>query len=122
VTGFRLSQVKNGTSAASLKVTLLGAGGPKPRLERFGPSILMEAGTERFLVDCGRGAAQRLFQLGRLTDVSAVFLTHLHSDHIVGLPDLWLTGWFSRAGDSAARVGTFGNAGDDLTPRDGLSV
>lgn len=66
-----------------------------PRLERFGPSVLVEAGSERFLVDCGRGAAQRLFQLGRaLTDVSAVFLTHLHSDHVVGIPDLWLTGWF----------------------------
>ena len=37
---------------------------------------------------------QRLYQLGvPFQKINAVFLTHLHSDHIVGLPDLWLTGW-----------------------------
>ena len=37
---------------------------------------------------------QRLTQLGvRWQDVQGVFLTHLHSDHTVGFPDLWLTGW-----------------------------
>jgi len=47
-------------------------------------------------VDAGRGATIRLFQLGKgslLRSVDAVLLTHLHSDHTVGLPDLWLTGW-----------------------------
>src|SRR5439155_6804229 len=46
--------------------------------------------------DAGRGVTMRLFQIGRremLSDVEAVLLTHLHSDHVVGLPDLWLTGW-----------------------------
>jgi ribonuclease Z len=80
--------------AQSLKVTLLGTGDPAPRMERFGPSILVEAGGERFLFDCGRGASQRLFQLRiPLASVNALFLTHLHSDHVVGIPDLWLTGW-----------------------------
>jgi ribonuclease Z len=46
------------------------------------------------LFDCGRGATQRLFQLRvPFADVSALFLTHLHSDHIVGIPDFYLTGW-----------------------------
>ncbi len=37
---------------------------------------------------------QRLFQLGvSRADITAVLITHLHSDHTVGLPDLWLTGW-----------------------------
>jgi ribonuclease Z len=85
----------------SLQITLLGTGNPRPSLERFGPSILVEAGTQRLLVDAGRGAAQRLFEIGQrasLIGVDAVFLTHLHSDHTVGLPDLWLTGWlFGRA-------------------------
>jgi ribonuclease Z len=77
-----------------LKVTLLGTGSPIPMLDRFGPSILVEAGPEKLLIDCGRGASLRLWQLHiPLGAVTAVFLTHLHSDHVVGIPDLWLTGW-----------------------------
>jgi ribonuclease Z len=82
------------TQAQSIKVTLLGTGSPQPRMDRFGPSILVEAGNEKMLFDCGRGAAQRLSQIKvPFAEVTAVFLTHLHSDHIVGIPDLWLTGW-----------------------------
>jgi ribonuclease Z len=80
--------------AQGLKVTLLGTGSPRPVISRFGPSILVEAGTEKLLFDCGRGATQRLYQLQiPFNDISALFLTHLHSDHTVGIPDLWLTGW-----------------------------
>jgi ribonuclease Z len=79
---------------ADLKVTLLGTGTPIPIINRFGPSTLVEAGPEKLLIDCGRGASQRLWQLHiPLSAVTAVFLTHLHSDHVVGIPDLWLTGW-----------------------------
>jgi hypothetical protein len=46
--------------AQNLKVTLLGTGSPPPRMDRFGPCILVEAGTQRLLFDCGRGATQRL--------------------------------------------------------------
>jgi ribonuclease Z len=77
-----------------IRVTLLGTGGPWPSVERFGPSTLVEVGDQVLLFDCGRGATQRLAQAGvALKDIDAVFLTHLHSDHTVGLPDLWLTGW-----------------------------
>lgn len=77
----------------TLKVTLLGTGSPIPVIERFGPSILVEANGEKLLFDVGRGAAVRLWQCGvSLRDVSAVFFTHLHSDHVSGFPDLWLTG------------------------------
>ncbi len=63
-------------------------------MDRFGPSILVQAGSENLLFDAGRGCIQRLRQLNIGYDkLNAVFLTHLHSDHIVGLPDLWLTGW-----------------------------
>lgn len=78
----------------TLKVTLLGTGNPRPRIDRFGPSILVEAGKETLLFDCGRGATIRLSQASvPFSSVTALFLTHLHSDHVVGLPDLWLTGW-----------------------------
>jgi len=80
--------------AQDLKVTLLGTGNPRPVLSRFGPSILVEAGNQKLLFDCGRGVTQRLFQLGiPFNDANSLFLTHLHSDHTVGIPDLWLTGW-----------------------------
>jgi ribonuclease Z len=77
-----------------LKVTLLGTGSPQPRMDRFGPSILVEAGQKKLLFDCGRGATQRIEQIEiPFTEIDALFLTHLHSDHVVGIPDLWLTGW-----------------------------
>jgi ribonuclease Z len=83
---------------AQIKVTLLGTGAPVPSIERFGPSILVEAGGQKLLFDCGRGASQRLWQLKiPLGQVDALFITHLHSDHVVGIPDLWLTGWIPAA-------------------------
>ena len=76
------------------RVTLLGTGSPVMSVTRFGPSTLVEAGDQTLVFDVGRGAAQRLDQLGvSFARIDAVFLTHLHSDHVVGLPDLWLSGW-----------------------------
>lgn len=80
------------------RVTLLGTGTPVPSITRFGPSTLIQVGGETLMFDCGRGVTQRLWQLGvKLSTVSSLFLTHLHSDHIVGIPDLWATGWLNQA-------------------------
>ena len=87
------------TFAQAIKVTLLGTGAPPPIMQRFGPSTLIEAGGQKFLIDAGRGALQRLGQVNvRWQDVDGVFFTHLHSDHVVGFPDLWLTGWLVAPG------------------------
>jgi len=100
-------------NAPSFRVTLLGTGRPDPAIDRFGPSTLVEVGGRTLLFDCGRGAAQRLWQLGiPLSRVSDVFLTHLHSDHTVGLPDLWLTGWMPTPyGGRTKAVAVWGPAG-----------
>ena len=92
--------------AQDIKVTLLGTGTPSPVMNRFGPSILVEAGGQKFLFDAGRGALQRLTQIKvRWQDIDGVLLTHLHSDHVVGFPDLWLTGWLIGPGrDRPLRV------------------
>jgi ribonuclease Z len=80
--------------SSDFRVTLLGTGVPIPSPERFGPSTLVEAGDQKLLIDAGRGATIRLYQLkvpiGRI-DVQ--LLTHYHSDHVSCLPDVWLTGW-----------------------------
>jgi ribonuclease Z len=82
-----------GQPASDIRVTLLGTGTPVPIVTRFGPSILVDAGSEKLVFDCGRGCPIRLQQKGvRLSDVK-LFLTHLHSDHLNGIVDLWLTGW-----------------------------
>ncbi len=49
--------------AQIIKVTLLGTGSLIPAIDRFGPSTLVEAGGQKFLFDCGRGAGMRLWQL-----------------------------------------------------------
>ena len=81
---------------ADFRVTLLGTGVPIPSPDRFGPATLVEAGERKFLIDAGRGAAIRLLQLGvSLGGIDVQFLTHYHSDHTSGVPDVWLTGWLT---------------------------
>lgn len=83
-----------------LRVTLLGTGvGPPVNLQKYGASTLIEAGGQRLLFDCGRGATLRLAQAGiPIGSVSRLFLTHLHSDHVIQIPDLLLAGWVGTAG------------------------
>ncbi len=68
--------------------------GPRVDLQQFGASTLIEAGQVRLLFDCGRGATLRLAQVGvPIGTINRLFLTHLHSDHVIQIPDLLLTGW-----------------------------
>src|SRR5262245_21011114 len=101
--GWRLAIVSvclalsSGAAAQDFKVTLLGTGSPLPITARFGAATLVEAGNEKLLFDVGRGATIRLTQIGvPIGAINAVFLTHFHSDHTSGIPDLWLTGWIGR--------------------------
>ena len=95
------------------RVTFLGTGTPVPIISRFGPSTLVQVATETLLFDCGRGTTQRLWQLGvRFGSVDGLFLTHLHSDHIVGIPDFWLMGWLNQPwGQRKTPLRVYGPAG-----------
>lgn len=85
------------TEESPFAATLLGTGTPVPSIHRFGPCTMVEVGGRKFLFDAGRGAMQRLRQLSLpFSEISGIFLTHHHSDHVVGFPDLWLTGWIGR--------------------------
>lgn len=79
-----------------LRLTFLGTGAPRPSHDRYGPAILVEAGDYKILVDAGPGMRERLFQAGGfelLTAVDHILITHLHFDHTISAPGLWLAGW-----------------------------
>jgi ribonuclease Z len=84
-----------------MRVILLGTGSPITAAGKLFKSsdggrenatTLIQAGRETLLFDAGRGVVNRLSAAGISgKQITAIFLTHFHSDHIVGLPDLWLT-------------------------------
>ena len=77
-----------------IEVTLLGTGSPIPDARRAGPATLVRAGGQTFLIDCGRGVQQRLTAAGAgANGLTALLLTHLHSDHIADLGDVLITRW-----------------------------
>jgi ribonuclease BN (tRNA processing enzyme) len=87
---------ENGT-----KVVMLGTGNPQPDPDRSGPATAVVVNGSAYLVDFGPGVVRRAVaaQLDRgiaaldPTNLRVVFLTHLHSDHTAGYPDLILTPW-----------------------------
>ena len=81
-------------------VTITGSGCPIPDAERAGPGVLVEVDGLRMQFDVGRSTVQRLAGAGvDRAQIDAVFATHHHSDHLVGLQDLVLTRWVMARGD-----------------------
>jgi len=78
----------------AIAVLLLGTGFPRPDPNRAGAATAVIVGNKWFLVDAGRGATLRIAaaQL-KYEDMRGVLLTHLHSDHTAGLPDVFITSW-----------------------------
>ena len=77
-------------------LTLLGTGCPSVDHERFGPSNLISTKESSILIDSGSGITQRLHQIKKSSaDIDALFLTHLHSDHVIDLYQLIISSWHS---------------------------
>ena len=79
-----------------MQLILLGTGCPSVDYKRFGPANLVSTKKSSILVDCGSGVTQRLKEAKvSSADINALFLTHLHSDHVVDLYQLIISSWHS---------------------------
>jgi ribonuclease Z len=77
-----------------LRLTLLGTGCPQVDPARMGPAALVRGSGRQILFDCGSGVTQRLVQAGTNgAAIDALFLTHLHSDHVVDFHQLLVSSW-----------------------------
>ena len=95
-----------------LQVTITGTGCPIPDPLRAGPGVLVQFGNLAMQFDAGRSTVQRLAGAGLWPgELDAVFLTHHHSDHMVGLPDLVLTRWVMDRTDSISPLPILAPAG-----------
>lgn len=72
-------------------VFFAGTGGSIPTASRGLPALLVRRGGERLLFDCGEGTQRQLVRSVGLAELDAVFLTHFHADHWLGLPGLLKT-------------------------------
>jgi len=98
--------------SVATSVVITGTGSPVPSPDRAGPGVLLTVGDRALQFDVGRSTVQRLAGAGLWpTDLDAVFLTHHHSDHVVGLADLVLTRWVMDRTDEAPALPIVAPAG-----------
>jgi ribonuclease Z len=71
-----------------LSIFFAGTGGSVPTARRGLPAVLVRRGGEKLLFDCGEGTQRQLLRTVGLPDLDAVFLTHFHADHWLGLPGM----------------------------------
>jgi ribonuclease Z len=71
-----------------LDVVFLGTGGSVPSARRNTASVLIRRGGDRLLFDCGEGTQRQMQRSVGLVHLDAIFITHLHADHYLGLPGL----------------------------------
>jgi len=113
VLGGLLMMAHPASSAERAKVIILGSGTPIPDPSSSGPSVAVVVNGQAYLFDAGPGVVRRAqgaaekFGIAALdaTNLSRLFITHLHSDHTLGYPDLMLTrGWSAARSPSRSTV------------------
>jgi ribonuclease Z len=88
-----------------IEITLLGTGSPLVDPQRAGPATLVRAGEATLLFDCGRGVLMRAASAGaQANQLTALVLTHLHSDHITDLNDVITSRWVTTFAPSPIRI------------------
>ena len=95
------------------RVVILGTGTPNADPERSGPAVAVVVDDQAFIFDAGPGVVRRAAKAARDLDIPAlqaqnlnqVFITHLHSDHTLGLPDILLSPWVLDRPDRLKVVG-----------------
>jgi ribonuclease Z len=96
-----------------VRIVLLGTGSPIPDPNRAGPATLVTTADATLLIDCGRGLLMRLAGAGVIPPMlSAVLLTHLHSDHITDLNDVITTHWVMNREPATLRIVGPGRTGE----------
>ena len=96
-----------------MDITLLGTGSPIPDPNRAGPSTLVRAGEQVILCDAGRGVVMRLAgAFAGPAALSAILVTHLHSDHLTDLNDVITTRWIMST--ESAPITIYGPVGLDF--------
>jgi ribonuclease BN (tRNA processing enzyme) len=84
-------------AASGARVVVLGTGNPSADPERWGPAVAVVVNDRAYLIDCGPGVVRRAEKNGvaalRAKELKIVFITHLHSDHTLGYPDLIFSPW-----------------------------
>ncbi|MEM6275607.1 MAG: MBL fold metallo-hydrolase [Pseudomonadota bacterium] len=77
-----------------MKITVLGSGTPEPYARRASSGYLVEIADQKLLFDCGGGVVGRLLEIGvRPAEIDVLFLTHLHSDHMMDYARLVHAAW-----------------------------
>jgi ribonuclease Z len=97
----------------SLRVTFLGTSGAVPTTQRAPSSVFVNREGDCLLFDCGEGTQRQMMRYGTGFTISDIFVTHLHGDHILGIPGL-IQSWDFNGRDTPLSIYCPPGTGDEI--------